>query len=49
MTSKCLGFIAPTAQAMIKALHRQGFFLVGDLPAGTKISIRRRMFVVRFP
>lgn len=49
MTCKCLGFIAPTAQAMIEALQRQGFFMFRDLPLGTTIRIRRGMFVVRFP
>lgn len=49
MTSKCRGFIAPNKQLMLEALHKQGFFLVGDLPLGTTISIRRGMFVVRFP
>lgn len=49
MTSSCRAFIAPTAQTMIEALHRQGFFLFADLPLGTTIRIRRGMFVVRFP
>lgn len=49
MTSKRRGFIAPSAQLMIQALHRQGFFLFGDLPTGTTILVRRGMFLVRFP
>ncbi|MBI6912466.1 hypothetical protein N7613_00935 [Pseudomonas juntendi] len=49
MTNKCRGFIAPNRQLMIQALHRQGFFMVGDLPPGTKIGRLRGMFVVRFP
>jgi hypothetical protein len=49
MTSKCRGFIAPNAQQMIEALHRQGFVFFRDLPLGTTIRIRRGMFVVRFP
>lgn len=49
MNSKCRGFIAPSRRLMIQALHRQGFFMVGDLPMGTKVSFRRGMFVVRFP
>ncbi|HDS1695776.1 MULTISPECIES: hypothetical protein [unclassified Pseudomonas] len=49
MTSKCRGFIAPTARHMIEALHSQGFVLFRDLPLGTTIRIRRGMFVVRFP
>lgn len=42
-------FIAPSAKLMIQALHRQGFFLFGDLPRGTTILVRRGMFLVRFP
>lgn len=49
MTGNRRGFIAPTAQLMIQALQRQGFFLFGDLPAGTTILVRRGMFLVRFP
>jgi len=49
MSNNCRGFICPTAQLMVEALHRQGFFLVVDLPMGTTIRRRRGMFVVRFP
>lgn len=49
MNAKRRGFIAPNAQQMVEALHRQGFFMFRDLPLGTTIRIRRGMFVVRFP
>lgn len=49
MSNNCRGFICPTAQLMVEALHRQGFFMFRDLPLGTTIRIRRGMFVVRFP
>lgn len=41
--------IARTRQAMTEALHRQGFFLVADLPAGTRFERRRGMHLVRLP
>lgn len=41
--------IANTRQALIQALIRRGFFLVVDLPAGTRFEFRRGMHVVRMP
>lgn len=36
-------------QEFSEALHRQGFFLVADLPPKTHVEIRRGMIVVRLP
>lgn len=41
--------IAKTCKQLTEALNRQGFFLVADLPANTRIEIRRGMIVVRMP
>lgn len=41
--------IARTCKELAEALNRQGFFLVADLPARTKIEIRRGMIVVHMP
>ncbi|MBM5460258.1 hypothetical protein H8F21_22090 [Pseudomonas sp. P66] len=49
MTSKCRAVIAPTIPGLIKALHRQGFFLVTDLPQRISIEVRRNMLVVKLP
>ncbi|MGH8381775.1 hypothetical protein [Pseudomonas sp.] len=47
--SKCRTIIARTCKEVAEALHRQGFFLVADLPPQTRIEIRRGMIVVRMP
>lgn len=39
--------IATDYKAMNEALHRQGFFLVADLPQRIKVQTRRGMLVVR--
>ncbi|RVD77053.1 hypothetical protein [Pseudomonas koreensis] len=39
--------IARNAKAMTEALHRQGFFLVADLPRRISIQTRRGMLVAR--
>ncbi|SEM51011.1 hypothetical protein SAMN04487857_102364 [Pseudomonas sp. ok272] len=39
--------IARNAKAMTEALHRQGFFLVADLPKRIRIQTRRGMLVAR--
>ncbi|WKL53108.1 hypothetical protein Q1W70_00440 [Pseudomonas kielensis] len=41
--------IARTCKELAEALNSQGFFLVADLPARTRIEIRRGMIVVRMP
>ena len=41
--------IARTCKQLAEALNCQGFFLVADLPAKTKIEVRRGMIVVRLP
>ena len=41
--------IASTCKELAAALNLQGFFLVSDLPANTRIEIRRGMIVVRMP
>jgi hypothetical protein len=41
--------IAINYEAMNQALHRQGFFLVADLPRRISIQTRRGMLVVRLP
>ncbi|MFV2949996.1 MULTISPECIES: hypothetical protein [Pseudomonas] len=40
--------IARTIPDLVKALHRQGFFLVSDLPP-IRPQLRRGMIVVRLP
>lgn len=35
--------------AFAQALQSQGFFLFADLPAGTTITRKRGMFIVRLP
>lgn len=39
--------IARTHEALTKALLKQGFFLVADLPQRIKVQTRRDMLVVR--
>ncbi|WP_414924193.1 hypothetical protein [Pseudomonas sp. IT-P291] len=39
--------IARNAKAMTEALHRQGFFLVADLPTRIKIQSRRGMLIAQ--
>ncbi len=41
--------IARTRQALNQALHRQGFFLVADLPSRIRVERRRGMYIVRLP
>lgn len=41
--------IANGYTAFSQALQSRGFLLVADLPAGTSITRKRGMFVVRFP
>lgn len=41
--------IARTIPDLVKALQRQGFFLVADLPPKTHVEIQRGMIVVRLP
>ena len=40
---------ASNVASLVSALNLQGFFLVTDLPIGTRIEIRRGEVVVRFP
>lgn len=35
--------------AIAQALESRGFLLVADLPAGTSITRKRGMFIVRLP
>lgn len=39
--------IARNAKVMTEALHRQGFFLVADLPTRISIRTRRGMLIAR--
>ncbi|MGP9826866.1 hypothetical protein ACT048_20545 [Ectopseudomonas khazarica] len=41
--------IARNYKALSQALQSRGFFLVADLPRGTRIETRRQMLVVRLP
>lgn len=41
--------IGRTRQAVTQALHSRGFFMVADLPAGTRFEFRRGMHVVVMP
>lgn len=41
--------IARGYTAFSKALQSRGFFLFADLPAGTTITRKRGMFIVRLP
>lgn len=41
--------IARGYEALAQALQSQGFFLVADLPRGTRIIRKRGMFVVVVP
>ena len=41
--------VARSCKQLAEALNNQGFFLVADLPPGTRIEIRRGMIVVRLP
>lgn len=40
---------ANNVAGLVNALNLRGFFLVTDLPNGTRIEIRRGEVVVRFP
>ncbi|WP_262381516.1 hypothetical protein [Pseudomonas sp. WS 5410] len=40
--------ICRTVNELRDALHKQGFFLVADLPRPLRIEIRRGMLVARF-
>ena len=39
--------VAKDRQSLIKALHRQGFLLVADLPKPVRIETRRGMLIAR--
>lgn len=39
--------ICKTVQELKEALHKQGFFLVADLPRPLRIEIRRGMLIAR--
>lgn len=41
--------IARNRPALLQALHSRGFFLVVDLPVGTRFERRRGMHLVRMP
>lgn len=40
--------ICRTAKQLTQALHKQGFFLVTDLPRPLRIEVRRGMLIARF-
>ena len=39
--------IATNRKTLIQALHRQGFFLVSELPRPIRIEVRRGMLIAR--
>lgn len=39
--------IATNRKSLIQALHRQGFFLVNELPRPIRIEVRRGMLIAR--
>lgn len=39
--------IATNRKTLIQALHRQGFFLVNELPRPIRIEVRRGMLIAR--
>lgn len=39
--------IATNRKGLIQALHRQGFFLVSELPRPLRIEVRRGMLIAR--
>lgn len=39
--------IATNRKSLILALHRQGFFLVNELPRPIRIEVRRGMLIAR--
>ena len=39
--------IAISRKTLIEALHRQGFFLVNELPRPIRIEVRRGMLIAR--
>ena len=39
--------IATNRKSLIQALHRQGFYLVSDLPRPVRIEVRRGMLIAR--
>ena len=41
--------IATNRKQLIQALHRQGFFLVADLPRRTQLIEWRGLLIVRLP
>ena len=49
MEAAGMTIIARNRQALTEALHRQGFFLVADLPGRVRVEQRRGMLIVRLP
>ncbi|SNS16557.1 hypothetical protein SAMN05216255_1571 [Pseudomonas segetis] len=41
--------ICPSSKSLIEALNDRGFFMVVDLPRGTRFERRRGMHIVRLP
>lgn len=49
MEAASMTIIARNRTGLTEALHRQGFFLVGDLPKRIRVEQRRGMLIVRLP